>query len=111
MHLYPLWIYDGFMATKQVPATNARLLDAIRISVTCWDRATTHRDFAEQMGAHIEDMRDIVRASDLRLATRRRKVIRYSDGSVDLAHLTAGANWGAALSNPTASPDQQGAKQ
>ena len=41
-------------------ANRQRLLTTISMVVDCWDRAKTHKDFAEQVGAHIEDLRDIL---------------------------------------------------
>lgn len=41
-------------------ANRQRLLTTISVVVDCWDRAKTHKDFAEQVGIHIEDLRDIL---------------------------------------------------
>lgn len=43
-------------------ANRQRLLTTISVVVDCWDRAKTHKDFAEQVGVHIEDLRDIVQS-------------------------------------------------
>jgi DNA-binding transcriptional regulator YiaG len=38
-----------------------QLVDAIYIMVRCWDRSKDHDDLAAQFGAHVEDLRDMVR--------------------------------------------------
>ncbi len=38
-----------------------RLVEACYIMVRCWDRSKDAADFATQAGAHIEDMREMVR--------------------------------------------------
>jgi hypothetical protein len=52
-----------------------QLVDAIYIMVRCWDRSKDHDDLAAQFGAHVEDLRDMVRHEHIKPV---RKTIRVT---------------------------------
>jgi hypothetical protein len=41
-------------------ANRQRLLTTISVVVNCWDRSTSPKDFTDQVGTHIEDLRLIL---------------------------------------------------
>ena len=60
-------------------STQKQILESVRVIIACYDRSTSPKDFTDQVAAHIEDLRIMVRTAERAADKKMGKRIEKSD--------------------------------